>query len=147
MAKWRSGSQKALHYLLVHRSTELPDITHHAPFKAVICVEEAPTPDRQREISEWLVAMGCRYVMTLGENCEAWCDSVRKANLARHDIGTMDECDFVMTTGHPNESLRVVFWYAKKAAKHPKMKLSECVVLHLADRNRAAEYEMIYRRA
>ena len=147
MANSLSQHLKPLHYFRLGKSTELPDLSHYSPFKAVISAEEAPTADRQREISRWLVAAGCRYVLACGENCGSWCDSVREANLAVYDIDTMDERDFVMTTGHPHESLRAVFWYAKKMAKHPKMALENCVVLHLGNQNRAAEYELIYRRA
>ncbi len=147
MASWKSNRHKELHYLHIGHSAELPDISHHAPFKAVVCVEDAPGIEKQREISEWLVTTGCRYVVACGKDCGSWCDSVRKANLAMHDIDTMDERDFVMTTGHPHEPLRAVFRYAKNAAKHPKMKLESCVVLHLGEQNRSAEYELIYRRA
>ena len=147
MASWKSNRHEELHYLHLRHSAELPDISRHAPFKAVICVEDTPNLERQHEISEWLVEMGCRYVVTCGEDSASWCDSVRKANLAIYDIDTMDERDFGMTTGHPHEPLRAVFWYAKKMAKHPKMKLDSCIVLHLGEQNRAAEYELIYRRA
>ena len=87
-------------------STELPDVSHHSPFKAVICIEDAPSAERRSEICEWLVAMGCRYVVACGEDCDSWRDSVRQANLAIHDIDTMDDRDFVMATTHPHESLR-----------------------------------------
>lgn len=136
-----------MRYINIDRSTVLPDISNLAPFKAVVSIEEPPSKERQAEISSWLVDMGCRYVMSCGEGCDSWCDSVRHANLEVFDLDAMDSRDFVMTTGHRHESLRAVFWFSKKAAKHPKVKLKECVVLHLASRHRLAEYEMIYRRA
>ena len=136
-----------MRYVNIHRLTELPDISELAPFKAVISIEEPAVELRQAEISAWLVEMGCRYVMTRGESCDSWRDSVRQANLEVFDIDTMDAKDFVMTTGHRYESLKAVFWYAKKFAKHPEVELKECVVLHLNNGDRSGEYQSIYQRA
>ncbi len=136
-----------MRYINIHRLTELPDIADLAPFKAVISVEEQVSEQRQVEISAWLVEMGCRYVMVCCENCGSWCNSVRRANLELFDIDTMSAKDFVMTTVHRYESLKAVFWYAKRAAKHPEIHFKDCVVLHLANGDRSAEYQSLYHRA
>ena len=136
-----------MRYINIHRLTELPDISSLAPFKAVITIDEPVTQERQEEISAWLVNMGCRYVMTRGENCNSWSQSVRKANLEVFDLDTMSAQDFVMTTGHRYESLKAIFWYAKKYAKHPEITFKECVVLHLASGERSNEYRSIFHRA
>lgn len=134
-------------YIYIHRLTELPDIADLAPFKAVISIEEQVSEQRQVEISAWLVDMGCRYVMVCGENCDSWCNTVRRANLERFDIDTISAKNFVMTTGHRYESLKAVFWYAKRAAKHPEINFKDCIILHLANGGRSAEYQSLYYRA
>lgn len=136
-----------MRYINIHRLTQLPDISSLAPFKAVLSIEEPVSEARQAEISAWLVEMGCRYVMTVGDDCDSWCDSVRRANLDMFDIDTMDARDFVVTTGHRYESLKAVFWYAKKTATHPENTFKQCVVLHIASGERSAEYQTIYQRA
>ena len=136
-----------MRYINIHRLTELPDISALAPFKAVISAEEPATAARQAQISKWLVEMGCKYAMCCGEYCESWRRSVREANLEICDLDTMHARDFVMTTEHRYESLKAVFWYSKKAAKHPEVETRECVVLHLGSGERSAEYQSIYHRA
>lgn len=135
-----------MRYINIHRLTELPDISDLAPFKAIISIDEQACEQRQAEISAWLVAMGCRYVMPRGEGCDAWCESVRQANLDVFDIDSMSAKDFVMTTGHRYESLKAVFWFAKQVAQHPEIEFKECVILHLANEDRSLEYQGIYQR-
>lgn len=94
----------------------MPDISGLAPFKTILSAEETVSPQRMEEVSTWLIEMGCRYVMCRGEGCDAWCDAVRCANPEIFDLGTMNAKDFVMTTGHRDESLKAVFWYAKRMA-------------------------------
>lgn len=110
-------------------------------------MDDPVTVERQNEISRWLVQMGCRYVMARGETGKSWCESVREANLQLYELNSMGASDFVMTTSHQYESLKAVFWYAKKVAKHPENNLGECVVLHIANGNCSAEYQSIYQRA
>lgn len=136
-----------MRYIHVHRLTELPDISGLAPFKAILSVEEMVSPQRMEEVSTWLIEMGCRYVMCRGEGCDSWCDAVRYANLEIFDLDTMSVRDFVMTTGHHHESLKAVFWYAKRMARHPMIELTNCVVLHFGAGSRSTEYQSIYHRA
>lgn len=139
--------KQGMKYINIHRLTELPDLSGLAPFKAVLSIEEPVAEERQWEISTWLVEMGCRYVISRGEGCESWTASVRRANLEAFDIGGMNPSDFVMATDHRHESLKSVFWYAKKIAKHPEVDLGECVLLHLGGGDRSSEYQSIYHRA
>lgn len=134
-------------YIHIHGSTPLPDISSLAPFKAVLSVEKAVTAQRQAEISAWLVQMGCRYAMIHGEGCDAWCASIRDANLHLFDLNTMTPRNFVMTTAHRQDSLRGVFWYAKKVATHPDVEFQECVVVHLSGGDRSAQYLAAFERA
>lgn len=136
-----------MRYINIHRLTELPDISSLAPFKAVISIEEQISAERQAEISAWLVDMGCRYVMTRGESCDSWSKSVREANLAVFDLYSMSAGDFVITTAHRFESLKSVFWYAKKVATHPEIDFKECVIIHLGGGDRSDEYQGMFHRA
>lgn len=136
-----------MRYIHVHCLTELPDISGLAPFKAILSAEETVNPQRMEEVSTWLVEMGCRYVMSRGEGCDSWCGAVRCANLKAFDLDTMSARDFVMTTRHRHESLKAVFWYAKRMAKHPVIEFTDCVVLHFGAGNRSTEYQSIYHRA
>ena len=136
-----------MRYVHIRHWTELPDISDCAPFKAIIVAESPVSRQRRAEISVWLVDMGCRYLMSCGEDCESWTDSVREANLAMFDIDSMAARDFVMTTSHPTEPMRWVLWFAKKMAKHPENKFKELVMLHLADQDRSTEYLAMYQKA
>jgi len=136
-----------MQYIRINRLTGLPDISQLAPFKAIIAIETPVSEQRQAEISAWLVNMGCRYVMSCGEGCNSWLDSVRKANLEVFNVDNLSVENFVMTTSHPVESLRSVFWFAKKSAKHPEVVFDKFVVIHLADRDRSTEYLGMYQKA
>ena len=133
-------------YLRIHRLTELPDLSGLAPFKAVLSIEEPVSNERQQEICAWLVGMGCRYVMVHGQMCRSWCDAVRRANLTAFDIHGMTAGDFVMVVDHQSESLKAVFWYARKFATHPEYNLKECVIVHIGADDRSSEYESLYYR-
>jgi hypothetical protein len=119
-------------YLLLTTSTELPDISALHPFKAVVIVEDTVTPDRQAEISQWLVDEGCLYMMAWGEACRSWEESVDLANLETFDFGEIPDDRLIVTTWHADESLKDVFWFAKHTAMHPCFPLNKTVLLHLA---------------
>jgi len=144
----RKGAGAAhMRYLRIAPGGELPDISHLAPFKAMVSLESAVGAQRRDEICRWLVAMGCRYVIAVGEDSDAWPGLVRAANLARTSVDALDAADFVMVTSHPHESPRAVMSFAKRAARHPEFVLEGLVVIHFAARDRAGEYEVMYRRA
>lgn len=136
-----------MRYIQLEPDAQLPDLSDTGPFKIVIAVEDAVSQVRQNEICAWAVEMGCRYVMVCGKGCESWCDAVRAANLAAFEASDLKPEDFVMATSHANESLKSVFWFAKKAANHPEVMFKELVVLHLGERDRSLQYKHIYQRA
>jgi hypothetical protein len=136
-----------MRYINVNQEAELPDISRFAPFKAVVAVEDRVGRDRQAEISAWLVEMGCRYVMSCGDDCDSWSETVRNANLKGMTIGDLEARDFVMVTAHPREPLKTVFWFAKNAARHPEVAFREFLVIHLAETGRAGEYEAVFQKA
>lgn len=136
-----------MRYVNINEECVLPDISDYAPFKAVMTIEQPVSAQRQAEISRWLIDMGCRYLMSCGEGCESWCDSVREENLKNLDVDTMRARDIVMTTSHFREPLRSVFWYAKTVARHPEFTLEHFLVIHLAERDRSTEYQAIYQKS
>ena len=136
-----------MRYMHISREAELPDISACAPFKALIVADHPVSEQRRADISAWLVEMGCRYVISCGESCDSWLDSVRRANLEAFDIDSMSARDFVMTTSHATEPIRWVLWYAKKMANHPENTFKELVMLHLADENRSGEFQVLYQKA
>ncbi len=136
-----------MRYIKIAPGSALPDVSDLSPFKAVLTVEAPVSRARQEEISLWLVEMGCRYLIACGERCQSWNDTVREANLRTIGIDSLEARDFVMTTSHPHESLRAVFWFAKKAAKHPEVQFGETVVLHLSATDRSTEYQAMFHRA
>lgn len=136
-----------MRYINITRSADLPDISSFAPFKAILAVEDPVDRERQIEISNWLVAMGCRYVMPCGKGSESWCETVRDANTKAFDPETLEARDFVMTTSHTGESLKSVFWFSKNAANHPEVVFTGTVVIHLAETDRSVEYQAAYQKA
>ena len=110
-------------------------------------IEQPVSAQRQFEISRWLVDMGCCYLISCGEGCESWCDSVREENLKNLDVDNIHARDIVMTTSHFREPLRSVFWYAKNVASHPEFEQEDLLVIHLAERDRSTEYQAIYHKS
>jgi hypothetical protein len=81
-----------------------------APFKVIVVLETSYSSEWQKEVSNWLVKSGCRYMMTWGPNCISWDDSVDWADLEARDFAD-DDSRFVMTTWHEKDSLESVFWF------------------------------------
>lgn len=135
-----------MEYIQLREHGELPEITSRAPFKAVLAVEDAVSPARQREISDWLVEMGGLYMMVCGNDCASWQDSIRRANLERVPLDDMQPQQFVMITMHLHEKLRNVFRYANKHARHSHVKIDNLLTIHIANRNREVEYHNLFAR-
>ena len=131
-------------YLQLSEQGELPQIGDLAPFKAVLAIEDPVSPERQRQLSEWLVDMGGIYVMICGSDCDGWQESIRSANLERVPLERMRAEEFVMITTHPHERLRAIFRYAKKFARHTHVETENLVTVHLSSRNREVEYHNLF---
>jgi hypothetical protein len=58
------------------------------------------TAEEQTQISEEIVASGCRYVVCYGHRCSSWDDSI---DLASIDAGKEEE-SFVMTSWHEEDT-------------------------------------------
>lgn len=139
-------SNTGMEYIQVREYGDLPGIIRGAPFKAVLAIEDQVSRERQREISDWLVAKGCLYAMVCGQDCESWQDSIRQANLDRVPIEDMQPQQFVMITMHIYEKLRVVYRFAKKHAHHTHVKIDHMLTIHVSNRNREVEYHNLFNR-
>lgn len=121
-----------MEYVQLTSSTKLPDISAMRPFKAVVIVEDDVPPDREAAISRWLVDSGCLYMMTWGEDCASWQESIGLANLETFSSEEIPDDRVVITTSHEDEPLKEVFWFSKHTAIHPCCVLDNTVLLHLA---------------
>jgi len=128
-----------MNYVQLTSSSKLPDISAFRPFKVVVIVEDTVAPDRQAEISQWLVASGCLYMMAWGKECSSWDGSVDLANLEAFDSEEIPSEHLVITTWHEDEPLKEVFWFSKHTAMHPCFRLGNTVLLHLSPVEREEE--------
>lgn len=98
----------------VDEATVLQDLGFK-PYRCVVVIEDQVSKDKQNEISDWLVATGCLYMMAWGPDCSSWDDSVDASNCEQFNYESIPEESFVMTTWHENESLDEVFWFAQNS--------------------------------
>lgn len=134
-------------YLRITAEGLLPDVSYLRPYKSVVVVEIAVSPERQAAVSEWLVRSGCLYTMAWGHRCSSWDDSVELANAKNFNYGEIPDSQFVLTTWHEDESLKKVFWFAKNAALHPQAELNKTLILHIADNDKGEAYKELYKNA
>jgi hypothetical protein len=143
----RRGHALTMEYFQLIEGGTLPSVEHFAPFKAVLAIEDPISPARQQEVSDWLVEMGCKYVMVCGNDGDSWQETIRRANLEQVSLDDMQPADFVMITPHPHEKLRNVFWHASKVARHSHVKMENILTFHFAEKNRSVEYHAIFDKA
>jgi hypothetical protein len=124
-----------IEYLRLTTQTPLPNIQHLRPFKAVVIVEIPVDSDWQWQVSQWLVASGCLYMMAWGFECSSWDDAVDWANLEMFNYGNIPDNAFVMTTWHEKQSLKNVLWFAKYTAIHPDVSLQNTLLLAISCNN------------
>jgi hypothetical protein len=136
--------KKILTYLQLPPGSEAPALEHLSPFLAIVLAEEEVTELWQAEISRWLVASGCRYLLAWGRDCEAWHDMVEDAALEAFDYEDVPEEHKVIATWHEDEDREEVFWFAKHRAAHPSHGFKATVILDISARNRKDEIEAEY---
>lgn len=129
-----------MQYLQLKPESALPDISSLNPFRCVVILEEAATPEWQAQISDWLVKAGCLYMMAWGKDCDTWEDSINHANLREFGHGDIPEEKFVITSLHVNESLMEVFWFAKRSAFHPKVEIRNTLLLHISETSKMQKF-------
>lgn len=133
-------------YLRVPPEGELPSLSA-CPTRAVVIADAKCSPGWQDQVSEWLLRVGCLYMLAWGPDCSSWDDSVDEANLREFEYGHIPEDRFVMTTWHANEPLREVFWFSKNCASHPSVSLQRTVLFHISAEDRAREFLDLYAEA
>jgi hypothetical protein len=129
-------------YLHLTPLIPLPEIQCLRPFKAVVLVEMPVESDWQWQVSQWLVASGCLYMMAWGLECSSWDDTVDWANLEMFNYGDIPDNAFVMTTWHEKENLKDLLWFAKYTIQHPDVSLENMLLLHIAQFNQEKILEM-----
>jgi len=132
---------KILTYLQLPPGSALPALDHLAPFIAIVLSEEESSELWQAEVSRWLVASGCRYMLAWGKDCEAWHDMVEDAALEAFDYDEVPEEHTVLTTWHEDEEREEVFWFAKHRAAHPSHSFKATVILDISSASRKDEIE------
>ena len=129
----------ALVYAKIAEGEPLPDISSLAPFRAVVIIDASYSRDWQKEVSDWLVASGCLYMMAWGEDCSSWDDSVDYANLDAFDYGDIPDDRFVLTTWHERQALDDVFWEAQFASDHGTVQLDQTLIVDISRSDRSDE--------
>jgi hypothetical protein len=136
--------KKILTYLQLPPGSELPALDHLAPFLAIVLAEEEVTELWQAEVSRWLVASGCRYLLAWGKECESWHDMVEDAALEAFDYDDVPEEHKVIATWHEDEEREEVFWFAKHRAAHPSHSFKATVILDIGAAGRKDQIEQEY---
>jgi hypothetical protein len=136
--------KKILTYLQLPPGGEPPALDHLSPFLAIVLAEEEVTELWQAEISRWLVASGCRYLLAWGKDCEAWHDMVDDAALEAFDYEDVPDEHRVIATWHEDEDREEVFWFAKHRAAHPSHSFKATVILDIASVGRRDQIEQEY---
>lgn len=136
--------KKILTYLQLPPGSEPPKLDHLSPFLAIVLAEEEVDELWQAEISRWLVASGCRYLLAWGKDCEAWHDMVDDAASEAFDYEEVPEEHAVTATWHDDEERDEVFWFAKNRAAHAGLTFKATVILDISTRKRKEEIEQAY---
>ncbi len=126
-------------YVQIQDGEPLPEVGDLKPFKAIVVVEDRPSPEWQTKASRWLVDSGCLFMLAWGEDCSSWHVSVDLANIEAFDYGHIPDDDFVMTTDHENEPLREVFWLAKAVAEPDNV-----LILHIGADDKHAKFKKLF---
>jgi hypothetical protein len=121
-----------IEYLHLPPDATLPDVTHFAPFRAMLILEAPVSNAWRAAVSDWLVQSGCLFMSAWGVDCSSWDDSVDMANLEKFDYGSIPEDRFVMTTWHADESLRDAMSFCKLAT-HPVLDMRHTLLIHISE--------------
>ncbi len=125
-------------YIHLPSGSDLPELEAE-PCRVIVIVEQTVTLDWQVQVSEWIIAIGCLYMMAWGLECSSWDDSVDWANIEAHDSEEIPDDDFVMTTWHDNEPLDEAFVFCRLCASHPTIELPRVIILDITAEARSAE--------
>ena len=135
-----------LRYLHLTPDSDFPTLEELSPFKAILIIDADVAEMTMWETSRALVAAGCLYASTWGNQCEPWHDAIDDAFLEATNYDDVAPEHAVTTTWHEDEDLSEVFWFAKHRAVHPA-ELRATLILHIADAPRRDELEAAWRDA
>ena len=134
-------------YVSIGETGDLEDVSPLKPFRAIIIAERLLTPERQWEVSQWLVRSGCFYALAWGVECSSWDDSIDYANIEHVLPAEITEDNSLMTTWHENEPIEGVFRFAKKHARFEDDESTSTLLVHLGDISRRDELIAAFARA
>jgi hypothetical protein len=123
-------------YIRLTEGGPFPALSELSPFRAIVIAEETTSPKWRMSAAHWLVDQGCLYMMAWGCDCSLWDDDVDEANGETFNWGEIPDNKFVMTTWHEDEALDEVLWFAKFAANHPNVEISNVLILHICKTDR-----------
>lgn len=124
-------------YLHLPAGAALPTFDAPRPFRLVIVLEQPTGPLWRDEICGGLLRAECLYLMTWGQDCEAWHHSADEAHLRAWDFADVPEENSILTTWHEGESLAETFWFAHRCAFHPLVPLPDALIVHIAPEPRS----------
>jgi hypothetical protein len=106
-----------IQYLQIERPYIFSSPFKKAPFAALIYIDDDHISDgEQNNLSDQIVASGCRYAVCAGHNSSSWDDSIDMADIKRNNGEVIDD-NLVMTTWHENEPLEdIVFHFLKNTS-------------------------------
>ncbi len=130
-------------YFRIAEGEKLPDVSDYAPFRAVVVIDGAYSPEWQTEVSAWLVAAGCRFMLAWGKDCSSWDDSVDYAVLDVFDYGEIPDESFVDTTWHEHEPLVDVFDFARFGTTMD-LPDSAALIVHIGIKDRRDEFLQLW---
>ena len=136
-------------YIQLQSKTDLNvlNISKFSPFKAVVIIEEDLEKDRRVQICNWIVDMGCLYMMAWGIECGIWDDIVDEKNCYDFNFKGVPEEKDIMTTWHNNQSLIELFYFSKNLAKHPCIELKNTIIIHVSEEDKFRELMKKYEKA
>lgn len=115
------------------------------PRRMLVLIDQDVETDWRHDVSRWIVASGCLYMMAWGNGCSSWDVSVDEANLELYDYGEIPDEQFVMTTWHDDEPLHEVFFFARVCTFHPVTPLPTLTIVDIRDAARESDILALYR--
>ena len=137
-----------VHYVRLDPAEDtLPSISQWRPFNAVVVIQAEYSDAWQERVSDWLVASGCLYMMSWGDDCYSWDESVDWANLRQFNHGEIPDEHFVMTSWHDDQPLRDVLGFAGGCSAHLDDPTRHLLIIHLSRQDEEEGMMMLYEKA
>ena len=127
--------EETIEYVHVPPESTLPSLPKRA-CRIVVVLDQKVSETWQAAVSQWIVDLGCLYMMAWGPSCSSWDDSVDDAVISEFPNTDTPDDRFIMTTWHEEDTLEEVFGFCHFAAFHPTIDLASVVILHIAQEDR-----------